>query len=112
MTLAALGEKKLEQYIDTCFDLTLEAYQYIRSQPDFTVPCEPESNILCFRFDASDDDQILIRDQLIETGQFYISSTELSGKRYLRIVIISPETRMADIKKLVQTIREIPSTAL
>ena len=112
MTLAALGEKRIEQYIDTCFDLTLEAYQYIRSQPDFTVPCEPESNILCFRFDASDDDQILIRDQLIETGQFYISSTELSGKRYLRIVIISPETRMAHIKKLVQTIREIHSTAL
>ncbi len=107
MTLAALGEKKMENYIDTCFDLTKQAYHYIGRQPDFSTPCDPESNILCFRIDASDEDQILIRDHLIEAGQFYLSSTELDGTRYLRIVIISPATSLDDIKTLIHEIREI-----
>ena len=107
MTLAALGEDKIEHYIDTCFKLAKEACRYIAGQPDFTVPCEPESNILCFRIDGSDADQIRVRDRLIETGKYYISSTELHHKRYLRIVILSPATGIADIKDMVETIRNI-----
>ncbi|MCP3874010.1 MAG: aminotransferase class V-fold PLP-dependent enzyme [Desulfobacteraceae bacterium] len=105
MTVAAIGEKGIEAYIDHTFDLTRQAYEYIRTQPDFDVPVTPESNILCFRFNASDAVQIMIRDYLIEKGDFYISSTELNEKRYLRIVIINPETKMNDIKALIASIR-------
>ncbi len=107
MTLAALGEKNIQDYIDTTFSVALKAYDYIVSQPDFSVPCKPESNILCFRINACDNDQIIVRDRLIEAGRFYISSTELSGVRYLRIVVISPDTCLSDIKQLVTAIREI-----
>ncbi|MCF6248914.1 MAG: aminotransferase class V-fold PLP-dependent enzyme [Desulfobacula sp.] len=107
MTLAALGETNIQDYIDTTFRVALRAYDYIRSQPDFCVPCKPESNILCFRINACDEDQIAIRDRLIEAGRFYISSTELAGVRYLRIVVISPKTSLGDIKQLIATIREI-----
>ncbi len=106
MTLAAMGEKKIENYIDNTYDLTQQAYEYIKAQPDFEVPCSPESNILCFRFDAADDVQILLRDHLIEEGRFYISCTELNARRYLRVVIINPESKLNDIKDLVTSIRQ------
>lgn len=106
MTLAAIGEKGIENYFDTAYDLTQQAFEYISTQPDFEVPCKPESNILCFKFNADDDVQIMLRDHLIEQGNFYISCTELNAKRYLRIVIMNPESRLNDIKDLVTSIRQ------
>ncbi|NOX32466.1 MAG: aminotransferase class V-fold PLP-dependent enzyme [Deltaproteobacteria bacterium] len=105
MAFASIGEKGMEAYIDNTYDLTRQAYEYINAQPDFEVPVRPETNILCFRFDAGDKAQIMLRDLLIEEGSFHISSTELNARRYLRIVIINPETKMRDIKELVASIR-------
>ncbi len=107
MTLAALGEKNMETYIDATCDLARDAFDYISTQPDFEVPVKPESNILCFRLKASDDVQIRVRDRLIEDGSFYLSSTELNGVRYLRMVFMNPETKLDHIKDLVAAIREI-----
>lgn len=106
MSLAAIGEKGIESYINNSYDLTLEAFEYINAQPDFEVPVKPESNILCFRVDAPNHVQIMVRDQLIEQGRFHISSTELNAKRYLRIVIITPATKIDDIRELVVAIRK------
>ena len=108
MTLAALGEKNIEAYIDATYDLAREAFDYISAQPDFEVPVKPESNILCFRLKAPDDVQIRVRDRLIEEGSFYLSSTELKGARYLRMVFMNPETKLHHIKDLISSIREIP----
>lgn len=110
MSLAALGEEKMAQYIDCCFDLAREAAVFIAQQPDFTIPCDPQSNILCFRINAPDEAQIAIRDALIEAGDYYISSTQLGSRRFLRIVIINPTTKMNDIREMVQRIREIYKT--
>lgn len=107
MTLAGLGEKNLEAYIDASCDLALEAYAYISAQPDFEVPVRPESNILCFRVKAGSDVQIHVRDRLIEEGSFYLSSTELSGLRYLRAVFMNPETTLGHVKELIKSIRDI-----
>jgi len=109
MVLGAMGEKGLEQYVDRQFDLASQAHDYIRQQDDFECPVPPQSNILCFRYDASDEKQLTIRDQLIEQGEFYISATNLDEKRYLRIVVMSPYTTIQDIKTLIKTIRQIAS---
>lgn len=106
-TLAALGEKGIETYLDRENDLTLKAYKYIKSQEDFCCPYYPESNILCFRIKGPDTLQLAIRDQLIQEGRFYISSTLLNTSRYLRIVCISPETGIDDIKDLITAIKRI-----
>ena len=110
MSFAAIGEKGMAAYIDKTYDLAVQAFKYIDAQPDFEVPCKPESNILCFRFDAPDDAQIMLRDHLIEQGDFYISSTELNKKRYLRIVMINPESELNDIKALIKSIRQAWAT--
>ncbi|MCP4024659.1 MAG: aminotransferase class I/II-fold pyridoxal phosphate-dependent enzyme [Desulfobacteraceae bacterium] len=108
--LAAMGEKGMAAYIERQFDLTTEAHNYIHQQDDFECPCRPQSNILCFRYNGSDDLQLAIRDKLIEEGSFYISSTNLEDKRFLRIVLMSPYTTMEEIKELVFAIRELANS--
>jgi L-2,4-diaminobutyrate decarboxylase len=105
LAAAAMGERGIEQYLDRQYDLTMEAYTYISGLSDFEVPCQPQSNILCFRLKASDDMQLFVRNLLIDDGGFYISSTELQGKRFLRIVLMNPDTSLEDIKGLIEQIR-------
>ncbi|MCK5350464.1 MAG: aminotransferase class V-fold PLP-dependent enzyme, partial [Desulfobacula sp.] len=94
MVLAALGEQGLSDYIEDRVELTLKAYEYIHNLPGFTCAVKPESNILCFRINGKDDMQIKIRDRLIAKGDFYLSTASFNNVRYLRIVIMSPETRL------------------
>ncbi len=107
MTLAALGEKGMADYVDAVCDRALEAFDYIRTLPDFETPVKPESNILCFRFKSGSDAlHIQIRDSLIESGRFYLSSAELNGRRYLRAVFMNPETRMDHVRDLMDAVRK------
>ncbi len=107
MVLAALGERGLADYIDRQFDLAVEAYTYISQLPDFECAVAPEANILCFRLvEGSDDMQLKVRDKLTAQGDFYISTAEFNGKRYLRLSLMNPDTSLDDIKRLVSEIRQ------
>ena len=103
--LAALGEQGLEKHVDDQFELARKAYEYIESQPDFDCAVKPQSNILCFRLAGSNTLQLDIRDKLIAQGEFYLSTTDFGGQRYLRMVFNHPDTNMDDIKMLIQSIR-------
>jgi hypothetical protein len=43
---------------------------------------------------------------LIAKGDFYLSTTEFAGLRYLRLVFNHPDTRLDDIKRLIEEIRQ------
>lgn len=105
--LAALGEQGLADYIDGRFQLALEAYEYIQSHAEFECPAVPQCNIVCFRIRGSDQLQLSIRDKLISQGDFYLSTTELGGKRFLRLVFMNPETGMNHIKALIKQIQHL-----
>ncbi|MCB0459507.1 MAG: pyridoxal-dependent decarboxylase, partial [Flavobacteriaceae bacterium] len=72
---------------------------------------EPESNILCFRYTKyhkeSNPYQLAIRNQLVKEGNFYITSTELDGIRYLRIVVLNELTSTETIINLLEEISKI-----
>ncbi len=105
MVLAAMGEAGLAEYVDSEYALTQEAYEYIAGQPDFECPVRPESNILCFRIAGSDREQLRIRDALNERGDFYLSSTVFGDRRYLRMVLINPESDLDDVRRCVEAVR-------
>ncbi len=110
MALAALGERGMALFIERQFDLAAEAYEYIKQLPDFECAVAPQANILCFRVSGNDELQLQVRDKLIAEGDFYLSSATLNGKRYLRIVLMSPATTMDHITRLVGKIRRIVET--
>jgi L-2,4-diaminobutyrate decarboxylase len=105
--LAALGEQGLEKHVDDQFELARQACDYIESQPEFECAAAPQSNILCFRLEGSDQLQLEVRDKLIAQGEFYLSTAAFSGQRYLRLVFNHPHTCLDDIKQLIQKIRDL-----
>ncbi len=112
--LAADGEKGISDYIDRQFSITKEFYKIITSDPDFECPYFPESNILCFRYKSGLDTnefQLNIRNELVKSGEFYITSTEIGERRYLRLTVINALTDTSHILNLLDTIRGIATSA-
>jgi L-2,4-diaminobutyrate decarboxylase len=107
MVLAALGEAGLGNYIERQFDLTAEAYEYLQGLPDFSCPVAPQSNILCFQADRAAGQPLVLRDRLLERGNYYVSTAVLNGQRYLRLTLNNPATTLDHIKGLVREIREL-----
>ena len=105
--LAALGEQGLAKHVENQYQRAQQAYDYIEAQPEFSCAVAPQSNILCFRVDGSDALQLEVRNKLIAQGDFYLSTTEFGGYRYLRMVFNHPDTHLDDIKRLIQEIRKL-----
>ena len=108
--LAAEGEKGLETYIDRQYDITKAFYDIIHSASDFECPYYPESNIICFRYKNGSDSnafQLQLRNELVKEGNYYITSTEIKGVRYLRMTVINALTEVDHIEKLLDEIRRI-----
>jgi L-2,4-diaminobutyrate decarboxylase len=104
LNLAWRGEAGLGDYVADTYDRAQRFHDIIASRPGFEVPYRPESNILCFRYGSDSATQLEIRERLIESGEFHLSSVELGGNRYLRIVVMSPSTDDATIERLLDAI--------
>lgn len=107
LNLAWRGEKGLARYVEDRYELTRRLHKQIESRLDFECPYPPESNILCFRYRDDDELQVTIRDRLLEEGRFHISSTEIHGRRYLRLTVISPQTTQETVDGLLDAIEGI-----
>lgn len=108
--LAAEGEKGLADYIDHQYSITRKFYELITAHDDFECPYYPEANIICFRYksgDSSNAYQLGIRNELVKRANYYITSTEISGVRYLRMTVINKLTAESHIKGLLSEIIEI-----
>jgi len=106
MTVAGMGKNALSDYLERQNELTDQAYDFISNQEGYTCAVRPESNILCFRVDGTDEKQMEIRKRLISDGEFYISSTMFNDQRYLRLAIMNPDTTMEVVKKMIEKIKE------
>jgi len=107
LALASGGEAALAQYLESRTGLALEAAALVRRRPGFELAVEPESNIVCFRIQGSDDLQLELRRRLLERGRHYITTTGFRGRRWLRITLMSPATTLADIERLLDEVREL-----
>lgn len=112
LSLAIHGEEFFTNYIDYTHDLAQEFAALIKSQKDFELAIEPQSNIVCFRYlKTSLDDQALnrlqtkIREQIIKSGEFYFVQTDLLGKTYLRVSLMNPLTQIDNLRTLLELIR-------
>jgi len=105
LALAWEGEAAVARYIERCFELTHYAWQLIETDPQFASALEPEANILCFRRRDGEGNELDTRDELINEGRFHLSTTLFAGKRWLRIVVMSPATSERVIDQLLDRLR-------
>tara|TARA_B100000073_G_scaffold182601_1_gene150977 strand:- start:826 stop:2274 length:1449 start_codon:yes stop_codon:yes gene_type:complete len=111
-TFALKGEKNITNYIENSFEKSKELYKLLNEREDFYCPYYPESNILCFKYLPSKLDcekQLKLRYKIIEEGSIYLTSCLFKNERFLRVVIINPDTSTKDFKKLIEVITKIGS---
>jgi hypothetical protein len=47
-----------------------------------------------------------VRAHVISEGDFYLSTVEIGGNRYMRAVFMNPGTSMEDVRRLIDTVRK------
>ncbi len=110
------GPQLFGDMVDVTFDMGRVLYEKLQAAPDFLPLHEPQCNIVVFRHvppsmsDAKPEQlgrfQLELRRRVIESGDFYIVSTNLDGIGALRVTIINPLTTPDDLDQLLDTLRE------
>ncbi len=118
-TWSLFGPQLFADLVDITFDLGRTLYEKLRAAPDFLPLHEPQCNIVVFRYvpehlrgapaDVLGRFQLDLRRQIIESGRFYIVSTQIDGVGTLRVTIINPLTTEEHLDELLETIREAGS---
>lgn len=83
----------------------------IQARPSFVLLMPPALNIVCFglylpQYALATQNAIhqAIRQQLVQSGQFHLTQTQLDGKVWLRTTLMNPMTTEADLVALLDAI--------
>ncbi|MEM6396186.1 MAG: pyridoxal-dependent decarboxylase [Bacteroidota bacterium] len=106
----------LHDYLRRVNELGQHLATLVNSRMDFDLAMPPDCNIVCFRYfpktanlNAQQIDALneMIRQQLVESEQFYIVSTKLRGRYYLRCTLTNPFTDEGHLEKMLDAVEEI-----
>lgn len=106
------GDDIYRQNVDTLFDMGKQFANMIKEEDHMELAMEPKSNIVCFRYLPDEQDTNIdainkkIADRLLEDGTYYVVSTAVNGKFYLRITLMNPFTDRQCMKNLIDKIKE------
>ncbi|WP_405203368.1 pyridoxal phosphate-dependent decarboxylase family protein [Dokdonia sp. LLG6352-1] len=108
----AYGLQFFDDFVTTLYDAAQQFSNLIAAQPDFEIALEPVSNIVCFRYKPSNQEDVnevnkRIRRVLLEDGEFYIVATTLAGEYYLRTTFMNPFTTQKHTERLITIIRKV-----
>jgi len=82
-------------------------HRLVADHPLFEAIHEPESNILCFRYlpegiegEALDELNRRVREAYNRSGEGWITTTMLDGRRVLRVTVMNPRTEVEHLERL------------
>jgi L-2,4-diaminobutyrate decarboxylase len=111
VALRTLGVSFFGEYIDYVYDLARAFADEVQSRPNFELLVRPESNIICFRVrappEAADTLQLRLREAVNHQGRFFIMRTTMRGDTWLRLVLMNPATRLADLRALLDELTDL-----
>ena len=114
--IKAYGEDIFKDYVETTFNIASTFAKIIKKENDFELALEPESNIVCFRFNPENKNLSSAelstlnadkRKKLTEDGHFYIVQADLSEETWLRVSLMNPFTAEFNIKEMLDALRRI-----
>ncbi len=104
LNLMVRGEEGVARYVEERYAAARRFHALIAARPEYEAPFTPQANIVCFRRQGSDDLQIRLREGLLRSGRHHISSTEVAGRRYLRLTLMGPATDETVLSDLLDTL--------
>lgn len=119
LTLQVLGCREMGRIIEHGCAMAELAEKIIREQPDWEIVSPAQLGIVCFRYVSnkamgeSDLDKINqdISKEITESGFAQIFTTELQGKKVLRMCTINPETTESDICETIERLKKARVTS-
>lgn len=114
LTLQVLGSREIGRIIEHGCAMAELAEKMICEQPDWEIVSPAQLGIVCFRYVSnkamgeSDLDKINqdISREITESGFAQIFTTELQGKKVLRMCTINPETTESDICETIERLKK------
>jgi L-2,4-diaminobutyrate decarboxylase len=117
--LKKYGEGIFEAFLNRQYDLARTFSDLIRERHEWRLACEPQSNILCFRWapEGIPDEELneinaRMRQLTLEEGRFYIVQTRLKGLHYLRTSLMNPFTREEHLRELLEYLEALGRACL
>lgn len=110
VALRRYGVDGIAALYDSLCDRTRELHALLEAHDAFETLHEPECNIVCFRYVGSprlpeadlDALNLGMRGRLNASGEAWITTTLLEGRRVLRVVIMNPLTETAHLRRMVE----------
>ncbi|MCA9232416.1 MAG: hypothetical protein KDA57_17335, partial [Planctomycetales bacterium] len=112
---STFGDRLFEALVDVTFELARRFYLLLEATDDFEAFCEPECNIVVFRYlptairgwapERIDAFELQLRRAVVESGDYYFVQTNLDGRSYLRATVINPLTTENDLAGLLDCLR-------
>lgn len=97
----ALAEKQL---------LALYLWKKFKEMNDIETGPEPELSIFMFRWNPPDGDSNELNRELhqaiLKEGRFFLSTTEINGKFFFRVAVLSVRTHLEEADELLSVVRE------
>jgi L-2,4-diaminobutyrate decarboxylase len=100
LTLQLFGTRPFAEAMEKVTDVTGYLYERVTDSDDFEPMHVPQFNIFCFRHRSDDETNAALRENLIRSGQAWITSTLLKQRRVLRVTMVNPRTERADVDRM------------
>ena len=115
VALQRYGADALGELYDYFCALARFMFEEIAERAGFVALHEPEGNILCFRYlgsgglsdDALDALNRELRERYNQSGEGWITATNLDGRRVLRVTLMNPRTTTGDIRDILDGLARI-----
>ncbi|HAD21420.1 MAG TPA: pyridoxal-dependent decarboxylase, partial [Opitutae bacterium] len=99
------GPHLWESLVDRLIENAQEFAQKVEERPEWRLFQLPASNIVCFRSERFDNDEL--RRRMISSGPFYIVRTVFNGQTWLRCTFQNPLTSAVELEELLVRLEEL-----
>ena len=96
--LRCYGREGLQQRIREAIALAALFEGWVRAEPGWEVTAPRPFSLVCFRLDASDEENEALLERVNASGELFLSHTRLNGRYSLRLAVGNARTTEADAR--------------
>jgi aromatic-L-amino-acid/L-tryptophan decarboxylase len=96
--LRSLGREGLQAMIREHVRLAAEFERWVEEEPGWEVCAARHFSLVCFRLEASDEENEALLERVNASGEIFLSHTRLDGRFVLRLAIGSARTTEDDVR--------------